>query len=48
MWPSARTVLLLIASNVFMTAAFRLREIPRWNEAVAFALIMAAVVVSNI
>ena len=111
MWPSVRTVLLLIASNLFMTAAwyghlrFRetalwkvilaswllalfeyclqvpanrwgyghftaaqlkvlqeaitivvfavfaaiwLRELPRWNEAVAFVLIFAAVVISNV
>ena len=111
MWPSVRTVLLLIVSNLFMTAAwyghlrFRgtalwkvilaswglalfeyclqvpanrwgyghftaaqlkilqeaitivvftvfagvwLREMPRWNEAVAFVLIMAAVAVANI
>jgi len=110
-WPSVRTVLLLIVSNLFMTAAwyghlrFRgtalwkvilaswglalfeyclqvpanrwgyghftaaqlktlqeaitivvftvfagvwLREMPRWNEAVAFVLIMAAVAVANI
>ena len=61
MWPSARTILLLVASNLFMTAAWyghrRCLQVPanRWgsarcraNEAVAFVLILAVVVVANL
>ena len=44
-----KSIALLVASNVFMTFAWLyLGESPRWNEAVAFLMVLGAVVVATL